>query len=107
MLRVYFPAGNQINETVSHTDFKKAYFREAHEEADRGSVTLLSRIFSLIEVDLGDNASIIFRDELLDYDLAMFNTYAANFKRQMRFVFQTIMYRAFREDRCDIETCRF
>ena len=107
MLRVYFPAGDPIAEIQSHSEFSQAYLKQASNEADRCSVNLLSRVFSLLNCDLGEGASLIVKDEHLDYDLALFNTYAASFKRSMRFVFQSIMYRALREERFDIETCKF
>ena len=107
MLRVYFPAGHPITETQSHSDFATAYHKEAFEESERCSVTLLSRIFSLLNVDLGDGITLAYKNEHLDYDLALFNSYTATFKRAMRFNFQSIMYRTLREQRCDIETIRF
>jgi len=71
------------------------------------SINLLSRVFSLHNVDLGVNSTLIVRQEHLDFDLALFNTYAAMFKRSMRFVFQSIMYRSLRENRYDIDVIRF
>ena len=76
-------------------------------EEDKSSITLLSRVFSLYSVDLGTNSPLIVRKEHLDFDLALFNTYAATFKRSMRFVFQSIMYRSLRENRYDINVSRF
>ena len=81
MLRVYFPAGHLITETQSHSELKNAYLKQAENEADRCSVTLLSRVFSLFNVDLGEGVNLIYKDEHLDYDLALFNTYAATYKR--------------------------
>ena len=81
MLRVYFPAGHLITETQSHSELKNAYLKQAVNEADRCSVTLLSRVFSLLNVDLGEGVNLIYKDEHLDYDLALFNTYAATYKR--------------------------
>ena len=76
-------------------------------ELDLLSITLLSRVFSLLNVDLGADVVLQVQDEHLDFDLALFNTYAATFKRSMRFVFQSIMYRSLREGRYDILTSEF
>lgn len=60
MLRVYFPAGNPIAEIASHSEYSREFFKSAN-EADRCSVTLLSRIFSLLNVDLGEDATLILK----------------------------------------------
>lgn len=86
MLRVYFPAGNPIAEIASHSDFSRE-FSKSVSDSDRCSVTLLSRIFSLLSVDLGEDSTHFLRSENLDFDLALFNTYAGTFRRQMQFVF--------------------
>ena len=59
MLRVYFPAGEPIQEAWSHSDFKKAFGGQDDKEGDSDaeSVRLLSRIFSLVEKDLGPKAA--------------------------------------------------
>ena len=49
----------------------------------------------------------VVKDHNLDFDLALFNTYAATFKKSMRFVFQTIMYRTLRQGRYDLTVKRF
>ena len=41
------------------------------------------------------------RSETLDFDLAMFTTYAQMLKQNMKFVFQSILYRLFRSERLD------
>jgi len=100
MLRVFFPAGNPITVAYSHNQFYETYSKDLA-EGDACSITLLSRVFSLLNVDLGDKVMIV-KDEHLDFDLALFSTYASAFKQSMRFVFQSIMYRSLREGRYDI-----
>ena len=111
MLRVFFPAEQPIAEAASHTQFSQIYSKgpdpEAVTEHEILSITLLSRVFSLLNVDLGADVVLQVQGEHLDFDLALFNTYAATFKRSMRFVFQSIMYRSLREGRYDIPTIEF
>ena len=70
-------------------------------------MNLLSRVFSLLNCDVGEGVSLILKDQHLDYDLALFNTYTATFRRSMRFVFQSIMYRTLREERYEIRAIDF
>ena len=80
MLRVFFPAGNPITVAYSHNQFYESYSK-ALAENDACSITLLSRVFSLLNVDLGSNDKVmIVKDEHLDFDLALFSTYASAFK---------------------------
>lgn len=85
MLRVYFPAGDLINEASSHSDFKSDFSKGAnpqdYSDKDKASVNLLSRVFSLLNFDTGANTPpLILKKEHLDFDLALFNTYATTFK---------------------------
>ena len=105
MLRIYFPAGNPIDAASSHGQFKDQYSR-AVPDADATSITLLTRVFSLFSVS-NENASFVLQEHHLDFDLALFTTYAQTLKQTMRFVFQTILYRLFREDRFQITTDKF
>jgi hypothetical protein len=50
---------------------------------------------------------MVLKKEQIDFDLALFNTYASTFKNSMRFVFQSIMYRSLRENRYDINVDKF
>ena len=74
MLRVYFPAGNPITVAYSHNQFFEAYQKEAQAE-NACSITLLSRVFSLLNVEL-DGKVMVVKDDHLDFDLALFSTYA-------------------------------
>lgn len=106
MLRVYFPAGNPIEEIAHFQNFSRAFCQPV-KDSDRCSVLLLSRIFSLLDVNLGDDSTVLLRTENVDFDLALFSTYSETFRRQMQFVFQSIMYRSLREKRYDIEVSGF
>mmetsp|Transcript_38257 Transcript_38257/g.50172 ORF Transcript_38257/g.50172 Transcript_38257/m.50172 type:complete len:110 (+) Transcript_38257:1762-2091(+) len=58
--------------------------------------------------NLGESvAPLRLKREHLDFDLALFNTYASSFKQWMRFVFQSIMYRNLRDNRYDIDVAKF
>ena len=105
MLRVFFPAGNPITVAYSHNQFFDAYSKNLT-DSEACSITLLSRVFSLLNVDL-DGKVIVVKDEHLDFDLALFSTYASAFKQSMRFVFQSIMYRSLREGRYDVQVAKF
>ena len=39
-------------------------------------MTLLTRVFSLLNVDLGIEAPLLLKKDHLDFDLAVFSTYA-------------------------------
>ena len=43
----------------------------------------------------------------VDYDLALFATYSQTLKQTMRSVFQSILYRLYRESRIDISALDF
>jgi len=57
MLRVFFPAGQRITEALSHEEASTDHSKSISQAADKEPVTLLSRIFSLLKVDLGDHQS--------------------------------------------------
>ena len=111
MLRLYFPAGQPIDCPQSHEEFRQQFgmiskvtLRAAgtslKQEKDRCSITLLSRVFSLLPSPESIKGSkISLKKESLDFDLALFTTYAQNLKQNMRFVFQSILYRLFKSER--------
>ena len=105
MLRIYFPAGEPIDATSSHAPFKEKHSPKVP-DADRQSITLLSRVFSLFHVkNQGKTQTLNLHH--LDADLALFTTYAQTLRHSMRFVFQTILYRLFREDRYNMNMKNF
>ena len=105
MLRIYFPAGEPIDATSSHAPFKEKHSPKVP-DADRQSITLLSRVFSLFHVkNQGKTQTLSLHH--LDADLALFTTYAQTLRHSMRFVFQTILYRLFREDRYNMNMKNF
>ena len=53
------------------------------------------------------NSNFVLQEHHLDFDLALFTTYASTLKQTMRFVFQTILYRLFREDRIETTSIDF
>jgi len=75
MLRVFFPAAEPITVAYSHESFGNELTREVSAE-DLRSVTLLSRVFSLLNIDLGTDAPLLIKRDHLDFDLALFSTYA-------------------------------
>ena len=84
MLRIFFPAGNPIDVPKSHVCF----LTEKHPEQP---VSLIKRVFSLFPVKMG---SPKLRTD--DFEMCLFNSYTQMLKQQMRFVFQTILYKTFR-----------
>lgn len=89
MLRLYFPAGHPIDCPLSHVDFRQKYGvvskidlssqgTSLKTDQDRKSVTLLSRVFSLLPSSSENDKSIrlTLKKESLDFDLALFTTYA-------------------------------
>ena len=81
MFRVFFPAADRIDAAASHESFNNEFKRQANQEEDEGSVTLLSRIFSLLNFNFGDEvAPLLLKNDHLDFDLALFSTYASSFK---------------------------
>lgn len=58
-------------------------------------ISLLKRVFSLFPIKVG---SPKLQGE--DFEMCLFNSYAQTLKQQMRFVFQTILYRNFRMKKC-------
>lgn len=56
---------------------------------------LLKRVFSLFPVKVGNP-----KLQTEDFEMCLFNSYAQILKQQMRFVFQTILYRNFRMRKC-------
>ena len=107
MLRIYFPAGEAIDAVSSHMPFKEKHSPSMPEnKGEKESINLLSRVFSLFQVK-NDGKSVPLEGHHLDADLALFTTYAQTLRQSMRFVFQTILYRLFREDRFNITTSNF
>jgi hypothetical protein len=87
MLRIFFPAGNPIEVPSSHACFLGKPLDQP--------ISLLKRVFSLFPVKVG-NPKLLTED----FEMCLFNSYAQILKQQMRFVFQTILYRNFRSRRC-------
>lgn len=102
MLRVFFPAEQVIQEAPSHTELRKSFSPAASSES---LVTLLTRIFSLVTLDESIEAEV--NTTNLDFDLALFSTYAKSYRQMMRFMFQSILYRNFRDGRLSIKLATF
>jgi Temperature dependent protein affecting M2 dsRNA replication len=104
MLKIFFPAGLQIQTTDSHSEYqtKCDLLSEQHHlsNSDRTSILMISRIFSLLTINCKsideDGVQLDFEANSLDFDLSQFNTYVRTLKFMMKSMFQTIMYRMFR-----------
>lgn len=111
MLRLYFPAGQAIESPRSHNVFRGLFGvadtgmgwpvdSSVRSKQDFASVKLLSRVFSLVNTpDSLKHLKVHLQRGTLDFELALFSTYAQHLKQNMKFVFQTIMYRLFRSER--------
>lgn len=112
MLRIYYPAGNPMEHAISHAHFSSKYRIQANvTEEDSKSICLLSRLFSLLplQIDIQTNKKLSgpLQVESLDFDLALFASYSQMLKDTMRFVFSTIMYRNFRMGRVEMTPVEF
>eukprot|EP00347_Sterkiella_histriomuscorum_P006973 403350735 len=109
MLKIFFPAGIDMPALDSHNDYKEKWDRMKDldiSEQDKTSILMISRIFSLVPLTsklLQQGKPFTISDSSqLDYDLAMFGSYARKIKLLMKSMFQSIMYRLYRSGRGDI-----
>ena len=58
------------------------------------TLTLVKRIFNLFPIKGSSRPKISIED---GFDLCLFNSYSQVLKRQMRFVFQTILFRNYQQ----------
>ena len=87
MLRFYFPAGSPIDEVASHSEFSSKFTKSSGSDDDV-SVRLLSRVFSLLNLNFGaQSVPYRLKSEQIDFDLALFASYTNMFKRVMQYVF--------------------
>ena len=84
MMRTCFPAGNFMPVPSSHKKWEI--------KSDNQQKNLLVRVFSLfpLEDDYEIESSTV-----NDFEHAVFASYAQQLRQQLRFVFQSIMYRLF------------
>lgn len=111
MLRLYFPAGQPIECPSSHNEFRSIFGvadtgiglpadSSVRSQQDLASVKLLSRVFSLVNTpDSLKHLKFQLYRGTLDFELALFSTYAQHLKQNMKFVFQSILYQLFRSER--------
>jgi hypothetical protein len=88
MMRTCFPAGNPIPVPQSHQRWNK--------DVEDPKKALLVRIFSLFPLD--DDFEV--QDSNLDFSLTVFMSYAQQLKLQLRFIFQSILYKLFKQGKC-------
>jgi len=101
MLRVFFPASQEITEAPSHTEIRKEFKSDSKSAS---AMTLLVRVFSLMTLD---ETPVPVEVDKLDFDLSLFATYANSYRQMMRFMFQAILYRNFREQRLSMNLAKF
>ena len=80
MLRIMFPAASDIVVPPSHEAF--------HTSKTDQSLRLLKRVFSLFPVKRGTP-----KMKATDFEMCLFNNYAQMLKRQLRFLFQTTLFK--------------
>ena len=56
------------------------------------------RIFSLFPLDNNDEFEV--QDKNLDFSLTVFMSYAQQLKLQLKFIFQSILYKLFKQGKC-------
>ena len=109
MLKIFFPAGLDMQTTDTHVEYQGSYDLlkgKTFSVSEKQSILLISRIFSLlnIETDAIDKQGVqLDFADTLDFDLSQFSTYVRSLKFLMKSNFQTIMYRMYRLGRADIK----